>query len=52
MCARCSEGYYFERDGKCRAVDPLCATFNKLNGQCLTCFSGFEIKSGLCVVAA
>lgn len=28
ICLMCSTGYYFEKDGKCTAVDPLCATFN------------------------
>jgi len=45
----CSTGYYFEKDGKCTAVDPLCATFNEMNGQCKSCFTGYALQSGLCV---
>jgi len=46
---KCSNGYYFEKDGKCTAADPLCATFDQMNGHCLSCFAGYQVQSGLCV---
>lgn len=50
FCVKCSNGYYFERDGKCTAADPLCATFDPMDGRCLTCFLGYEVQSGLCIL--
>jgi hypothetical protein len=49
ICMKCSNGYYFEKDGKCTAADPLCATFDQMNGHCLSCFVGYQVQSGLCV---
>ena len=49
MCKKCSSGYYFEKDGKCTAADPLCVTFDQMNGRCLSCFVGYKVQSGLCV---
>ena len=48
-CVLCSKGFYFGSSGKCLAADPLCNTFDQLNGRCLTCFPNFVIVDGLCV---
>ena len=31
-------------------VDQQCATYNHTNGKCLSCYSGYELQSGKCVV--
>ena len=31
-CAKCSNGFYSNSNGKCQAVDPSCKTFNESNG--------------------
>jgi hypothetical protein len=50
-CVKCSSGFFKGVDGKCKRVDPSCRTYNPNNGQCTGCYSGYEVKGGLCVMA-
>lgn len=49
VCAQCAFGSYFDINHVCQIVDPLCATFNSTNGNCLTCYSSYILKGGKCV---
>lgn len=49
-CAVCSKNYYLSTSGRCQAVNPSCNTFNPSNGNCTSCFAGYEIKDGNCVI--
>lgn len=49
-CIKCSSGFYFNKDQICTAFNPLCQTSNTTNGDCLSCFIGFTIRGGTCVV--
>lgn len=49
VCVECSTNAYF-RQNMCVAVDALCRTFDAQNGNCLTCYSGYQLQSGRCVV--
>lgn len=49
VCLKCSKGYIFNADGKCRKVNDLCATYNEKTGVCLSCFVGFELSKGTCI---
>lgn len=50
-CIKCSLKYYLNSNGKCKAVDPSCKTFDNTNGNCLSCFAGFEVSNGSCLVS-
>lgn len=49
VCIECSPYSYF-RQNMCVAVDALCRTFNSQNGLCLSCYAGYNLQSGRCVV--
>lgn len=48
-CTKCSFGSFFNRNGVCQSVDPLCQTWNEVTGDCQSCYPSFEINSGKCV---
>lgn len=50
ICLKCSSGYYFNANGICTVINPLCATYNVINGQCLTCYNGYSLNLGSCVL--
>ena len=50
LCVRCSKGYYFENNTTCRAIDPLCKTFDLERSVCTTCYVGFQLESNSCVL--
>ena len=42
MCLECAyHSYYDNSTGLCTNVDDSCKTWDKFNGECLTCFDGF-----------
>lgn len=47
-CIGCNAGFYLNNN-QCTKVNPLCATYNLSNGQCLTCPSGYSLSLGQCV---
>lgn len=48
-CVKCSPQSYFNFDKVCVMVNPDCKTYMQSNGNCLSCFSGYELdKSGGC----
>lgn len=49
ICISCSKGYYFYTDGKCTAVSPLCKTYDSINGNCLSCFTGYSLSGYICI---
>ena len=50
-CVKCYQGYYFNAEMLvCVMVDQQCATYNHSNGLCLSCYSGYELQNGKCVV--
>lgn len=50
-CKDCVSGFYVGSEGKCKQASPLCRTFDSKNGNCLTCYNGYEVSSGACVIA-
>lgn len=48
-CVRCSKNFYFDVNGTCVAVNPLCQTFDPSNGNCLSCYQSYVLSSGSCV---
>ena len=49
FCTDCSQGSYFNDIGECQQVDVLCKTFDKRDGSCKSCYSGFKLEGGKCV---
>ena len=50
ICTKCSKGFYLGQDSKCKRVNPSCKTYNPSNGFCTSCYAGYEVSNGLCVV--
>ena len=50
-CLECSARWTFNQQGICVAVNDLCATFDNANGACLSCYKGFELNNGVCVLS-
>ena len=46
---KCSKNFYFGDDGFCKPVDPLCKTYDLINGNCLTCYQSYIIEGIKCV---
>jgi hypothetical protein len=38
-------------EGKCAQASPLCKTFDKKNGNCLSCYNGYTILNGACIIS-
>ena len=50
-CIKCSKGYFLNSNAKCQAVNPACKTYDINNGACTSCFSGYEVALGGCVIS-
>ena len=51
-CAKCSAGYFFDRNGNCQQADPSCKNFDASNFVCKACYDGYELNaSNQCVKA-
>jgi proprotein convertase subtilisin/kexin type 5 len=49
-CQQCSQGYYLSNSRNCVQSNPLCKTSSSLSGACLSCYSGYTLVTGECVV--
>lgn len=45
---KCAYGFY-KSPLKCELVNPQCKSYNESNGQCLTCYDGYDLKGGYCI---
>lgn len=52
VCIKCSDRSYFNTSGFCTAVSDQCATWDSLSGVCLTCYNGYNLNNGQCVLSA
>lgn len=52
VCLKCSERAYFGENGVCKEVSTNCATWDQLDGNCLTCYFGYDLVRGQCVFSA
>jgi hypothetical protein len=51
-CIECSQNYYYFSENKtCIAVNPQCKTYNSQAGFCLSCFSGYVLLNGSCIIS-
>ena len=51
ICVKCSVRYFLGQDGKCKNVDPSCRDYDERNGDCTSCYSGYEVRGGKCLAA-
>ena len=51
VCLACSKNWVFNNDKKCVPVSDQCASSDS-NGNCLTCFKGYDLKDGACIFSA
>lgn len=49
VCLECAFGAYFSSKGTCLIANPLCKTFDRSNGSCLSCYDSFELSNGNCL---
>lgn len=52
VCSSCATRANFDQNGICQAVDSQCQTWDSKSGLCLTCYGGYVISNGKCVVSA
>ena len=49
-CLQCVSSYYLASNGYCRAINPICRTFNLSTGACISCYQGYKIEGATCVL--
>ena len=49
-CLQCSNNWVFNSNGVCIPVSDQCSTFD-LKGNCFTCYVGYNLVNGTCVLA-
>lgn len=50
-CNTCSAWFFYNTTSKlCLPVSNLCHTFDPSNGWCLTCYNGYTLNSGVCII--
>lgn len=50
-CIQCSDRTFFNAAGICTSASSLCNSFDKSTGDCLTCFGGYDLEKGVCIVS-
>lgn len=48
-CAACAPWSYPNSNNVCVLVNPLCRSFNNVNGLCLSCYNGYNLNNGSCL---
>jgi len=48
-CVQCSKRWYFS-NGSCAAISDLCSTWDDATGVCQSCYYGYKVVDGACVV--
>jgi proprotein convertase subtilisin/kexin type 5 len=48
-CNQCSDFWTFNSNGACIPVNDQCKTYNTTDGECLSCYSGYDLVNGSCL---
>jgi proprotein convertase subtilisin/kexin type 5 len=51
ICVACSTGYFRASNNTCQQISPLCATADQQTGLCLTCYNGYQLRNGVCLLS-
>lgn len=52
VCTKCSFGFYFSKDGKCKAIPTTCSNYNTKSQKCLGCYPGYALdNNNECIVS-
>lgn len=50
MCTQCAIKFFVNNNGKCSPVSPLCNNYDNLTGNCLSCYPGYVVSGGACIL--
>jgi hypothetical protein len=50
MCLQCSYRFYLASNGVCAQVSDQCQTWNYNNGSCTSCYQGYQLSNGACIL--
>ena len=50
VCVQCSKRWYFNADRVCVPVSDLCSSWDDESGVCESCYYGYIVEEGACVV--
>ena len=48
VCVACGVRTFMNNSGLCQPISVNCNTYNNLNGQCTSCYPGFNLQTGVC----
>lgn len=51
ICLQCANRAYFNNQGVCILIDNQCNTWDRYDGFCLTCYAGYNLFNGTCILA-
>lgn len=49
-CQECYSGYFLSPQATCLRLDPLCKTYTPTQIACASCYSGYDLYQGQCVI--
>lgn len=50
ICIKCSFRYWMRPNATCVKVSDQCKTWSETNGECLSCYGGYSVYKGDCVI--
>ena len=50
VCRRCSKRWWQDVNGVCQPIGDQCSTWSEQTGECLTCYGGYILSNGRCIV--
>ena len=50
VCVKCVPRGYIDFEGNCALVSDSCNTFDIFSGDCTSCYGGFVLKDGKCIL--
>ena len=52
VCLACSNRWFFNSNKVCTPVSNDCNQYNSISGACVTCFKGYSLSNGQCLVSS
>ena len=51
ICTGCYQGYYLSVQAACLRLDPLCKKYTPAKNECASCYDGYTLHQGKCVIS-